>query len=296
MIPNRFRAWFASGAGRPLILAHRGDSFHAPENTPEAARLGHSAGADGWELDVRLTLDGVPVVLHDESLTRTTDVARKFEGDPRGESGFPVGAFRLDEVRSLDAGSWFVRPSGGPRSASDFGTLDRIDPAARSHYESGSVRVPTLAEALDLTAWLDWMVNVEIKPAAGDRADIVGAVLDVIRAAGTLDRVAISSFDHEVVRSVAGLEPRVASGALIFEPAGLPPGRLVRGLGADALHAHFESILAGEVEVGAVPILAYTVNETGPSGSAVRLASMGVSGLFTDDPAGLVGRLALSRS
>ncbi len=93
MSENRFRAWYRSKWDRPLILAHRGDSFQAPENTLEAAKLGLDSGADGWELDVRLTRDGIPVVIHDESLARTTDVALKFAGDPRGLNGFLVERF-----------------------------------------------------------------------------------------------------------------------------------------------------------------------------------------------------------
>lgn len=140
-----------------MILAHRGDSFHAPENTLEAAVLGHDSGADAWELDVHLTQDGVPVVLHDESLVRTTDVARRFAEDPRGESGFLVSDFTLDEVRSLDAGSWFVDLNGGSRSASDFETLDQLSEVDRARYVSGSVKVPTLVEGArtDAPARLD---------------------------------------------------------------------------------------------------------------------------------------------
>ena len=66
---------------------------HAPENTLEAARLGRQAGAEAWELDVQLTRDGVAVVLHDESLSRTTDVAARFPGDPRGRDGYRVTDF-----------------------------------------------------------------------------------------------------------------------------------------------------------------------------------------------------------
>src|SRR5262245_40461347 len=60
---NRFLALLESPRDRPAIIAHRGDSFHAPENTLEAARLGWEAGAEAWEFDVQLTRDGVPVVL-----------------------------------------------------------------------------------------------------------------------------------------------------------------------------------------------------------------------------------------
>src|SRR5579875_1318608 len=126
---NGFVLRLKSARDRPLIIAHRGDSFHSPENTLEAARLGLEAGADAWELDVQMTRDGVPVVVHDESLLRTTDVASRFAGDPRGLDGFRVADFDLDEVRSLDAGSWFVDPRGGYRSAREFGTLDRLEPS-----------------------------------------------------------------------------------------------------------------------------------------------------------------------
>src|SRR5262245_3692480 len=91
--------WRADREGRPMIVAHRGDSYRAPENTIEAARLGFEAGADAWELDVRLTADGVPVVIHDATLARTTDVARRFAGDPRAGLGFPVAAFTWVEIR-----------------------------------------------------------------------------------------------------------------------------------------------------------------------------------------------------
>ena len=114
---NRFLAMLGSHGDFPLVLAHRGDSFRAPENTIEAARLGWQDGADAWELDVQLTRDGVPVVLHDESLLRTTDVATKFAGDVRARDGFRLSDFDFVEVRALDAGSWFVNPAGGPRSA-----------------------------------------------------------------------------------------------------------------------------------------------------------------------------------
>ena len=158
-----------------MIVAHRGDSFHAPENTLEAARLAWQAGADAWELDVQLTRDGVPIVLHDDSLVRTTDVATRFKDDPRAASGFRVSDFDFAEVRSLDAGSWFVAPDGGLAPRSAFGTLAQLEPASVAHYGSGKVTIPTLAEALRLTAELDWLVNVEIKSFPESPPGLVGA-------------------------------------------------------------------------------------------------------------------------
>src|SRR5438309_3722032 len=152
---NRFLSVLRSTTERPVIIAHRGDSFSAPENTLEASRLGWEAGADAWEFDVQMIRDGVPVILHDESLLRTTDVAARFAGDPRGRNGFRVSDFDLDEVRTLDAGSWFVDP-GGPRPAREFESFGRLDPAHIAHYRSGQVFIPTLEEALVLTNEQDW--------------------------------------------------------------------------------------------------------------------------------------------
>jgi len=82
-------------AKRTLILAHRGASAEAPENTLAAFNLALQQGADGVELDVRLSADGVPVVIHDVRLERTTNGAGR------------VDALGARELRRLDAGSWF---------------------------------------------------------------------------------------------------------------------------------------------------------------------------------------------
>ncbi len=129
---NRFLTLLRSSRSRPLVIAHRGDSFFAPENTREAARRAFEAGADAWEFDVQLSRDGVPIVFHDEWLCRTTDVAERFKGDARATSGFRVSDFDFDELRTLDAGSWFIKTDGRPRAADWFGTRDRIDPRRRT--------------------------------------------------------------------------------------------------------------------------------------------------------------------
>ena len=85
-------AWFADA---PLVIAHRGASLRAPENTLAAFHQAIHDGADAVELDVRLSRDGVPVVLHDASLERTTGVAAQ------------VADVTLDQLRRLDAGAWF---------------------------------------------------------------------------------------------------------------------------------------------------------------------------------------------
>lgn len=287
----------------PLVIAHRGASARAPENTLDAARLGWEAGADAWELDVHLTRDGVPVVLHDESLVRTTDVARRFATDPRASNGFLVSDFDLDEVQSLDAGSWFVATAGGARTAAAFGTLDALDDPQRTRFASGKVRVPTLEEALRLTVELDWCVNVELKSFPNSSAAMLGAVLEVVDRVGAAARVLFSSFDHADVAAAAQKRPDIASGVLAAHPVHLPHEYVRNFVGADCYHPSSD-VLGAESDAyrrapsaqtlrlsdlqalsdAGIPVLVFTVNPTGRGSLAAHLADAGVAGLFTDDP------------
>jgi glycerophosphoryl diester phosphodiesterase len=305
---NRFLARLRTRGDFPMVVAHRGDSYRAPENTMEAALLGWQAGADAWELDVQLSRDGVPIILHDESLLRTTDVALKFAGDPRSRHGFRVSDFEFDEVRSLDAGSWFVNSSGSPRSARAFGTLENLDESTIKHYFSGGVVIPTLAEALQFTRDHDWLVNVEIKSVPERPRDIVGLVLQEIAGTGTDDRVVISSFDHRdvVAANVGGRE--FGLGILVDTPLYRLADYTTEIVGADTVHASAESVGSGtiayrrdpaahslemaviyELHGRGIPLLVYTVNDHGPESLASHFAQLGVAGLFTDDPQGMRG-------
>lgn len=289
-----------------MVIAHRGDSFHAPENTLEAGRLGWEAGAEAWELDVQLSRDGIPVVIHDQSLLRTTNVANRFSGDRRGESGFLVSDFDLSELRLLDAGAWFLRPAG-KRTAADFGTLEALSDNQVQKYVAGTVRVPTLAEALSLTRELDWMVNVEVKsfPDVEQAPNLLVAVVDAIASSGIADQVLVSSFDHSVVAQAAGLLSSAAFGVLTDSPIH-DPDIYVREVGADFCHISTRvlgetceasrrepasrSLYTAELDAlrtAGIPVLVYTINDTAPGGLASRVTEAGVSGLFTDNPRGM---------
>lgn len=122
-----------------VVIAHRGASAEAPENTLPAFETAVRHGADSIELDVRLTADGAPVVIHDDILDRTTD-----------RTG-PVAALTLAELRAVDAG-WSFTPDGG-----------------RTHpFRGGEVRIPTLGEVL--WAFPRLTVLVEIKEPAAQEA------------------------------------------------------------------------------------------------------------------------------
>jgi glycerophosphoryl diester phosphodiesterase len=143
-------------SARPVI-GHRGAAAHAPENTLPSFRLGIEQGAEAIEFDVRVTADGVPVVLHDPTLDRTTDM--------RGA----VSALPLDRVREADAG-WRYTPDRG-----------RTFP-----WRGRGVRVPTLAEVLAELA--DIPVLIEIKT-----PDASAAVLRVLTEAGATTRCVVAS-------------------------------------------------------------------------------------------------------
>ena len=292
---NHFLARILAVRRNPFVIAHRGDSFHAPENTLEALEMGHARGADACEIDVRLSRDGVAVIIHDESLLRTTNVANQFAGDPRVNSGSSVQSFDLQELRSLDAGSWFLDDPPRYRGASYFRTNEQISSEQRLRYRSGEVRLPDLIEVLQLVAHLDWLANVEIKvdPGTSPRK-LLNVVLGDVQRSDTSDRILISSFDHDAVKWAAECDLPIATGLLT--PALIPDiGRYVSEiLGADLIHTAVEGI-GQPMRIG-VPVMVYTVNDVTPGGVADRLAAWPVDGMFTDDPGGLRERFGLLTS
>jgi glycerophosphoryl diester phosphodiesterase len=292
------------------IFAHRGDSFHAPENTLEAAQRGLDAGADAWEFDVQLTRDGAPIVLHDDRLGRTTDVATRFADDPRSKRGFLVADFDLAEIQTLDAGSWFVRADGPARSAGWFGTLEDLSATDKAHFASGLVRIPTLADALDWTRSRGWRANVELKSFPLGDPRRIDAAIGVLKESGMDRRLIVSSFDHDDLLEIRRRWIDVPLGALAVTPLANSTAYL-RSIGATSYHVSRELIgleslaylnnpsPAGlrqvdlrELHADGLPIHVYTVNSRR---EAADLQEAGVSGIFSDDPASLSGLTGSSR-
>lgn len=152
------------------VIAHRGARSLAPENTLAAARKAHQLGANLWETDVAVTADNQLVLMHDDTMMRTTDVADKFPD--RVRSAFTT--YSLAEIRTLDAGSWFARDD-------PFGQVATGAVTPQELASFTGEKVPTLREAFELTLELDWFLNLELKaqPVAKVEFDLVGAVLDL---------------------------------------------------------------------------------------------------------------------
>ncbi|SBW07137.1 Glycerophosphoryl diester phosphodiesterase family protein [uncultured delta proteobacterium] len=285
---------------KPLVIAHRGARAHAPENTLAAARLAHAAKADMWELDTCLTKDGQLVVIHDDTLERTTDVAKRPEFADRAP--WPVDGFTLEEIRTLDAGSWFGETDPFKTVASG-----KVDAAALASYKGE--KIPTLEEALRLTKDLGWRVNVEIKSHAGDagHTTVTRKVAALIKELGMERSVIISSFQHSYLREAAELLPQVPRGALVEKPSeGQDPqaGRragtaIVPGLtvdeavamcrGAEAAFLHPDKDFVDAEFVRAVQDKGFGVNiwTVNSSKNLQRAIGYGVYGIITDYPARL---------
>ncbi len=260
-----------------MNIAHRGARAVCPENTLLAAGMGLAYGAHMWELDVSMTRDGKLVVMHDDTLERTTDVSLRPEFAARAP--WRVCDFTFDELRSLDAGSWYVRTD--PFGQIAEGMVDEDDKASFA-----GLVVPTLREALEFTRDADWCVNVEIK----DHAHLVGhdtivqATLELVRETDMADRVLLSSFQHRYLQEAGVLMPGLPLGVLVEDVAPADPVALVRSLKAQAYHPGQDIITEAEVDRlrdAGFGVNVWTVND---AAQMAELVSWGVTGLFTDFP------------
>jgi glycerophosphoryl diester phosphodiesterase len=164
--------------GPPRVFAHRGGAALAPENTIAAFDHGLALGADGIELDVHLSADGVVVVCHDATLDRTTDA-----------SG-PVAARTASELARVDAGYRFV------------------DAAGRPAFRGRAIGVPALRDVLDRYKAVPTIVEMKIDTAAMGRA-----VADTVRAAGAADWVCAAGFGLRAMRAARATLPEMATSA-----------------------------------------------------------------------------------
>lgn len=233
-------------ANNTLIFAHRGSAGTHPENTMEAFKAAYLAGANGIELDVQLTKDLVPVIIHDETLERTTN-----------GKGL-VKDFTLEELRKLNAGSWF-------------------DPSF------SSATIPTLEELLEWISTTTLILNIELKNGLVRYEGIEKIVLELVEKFDLLDRVIISSFNHYSLVEVRKLNSRVET-AILFMEGIYEPWDYARSIGAQGLHC-FLPVAVPELLIGAakaqMPVRPFTVNE---DAHIVSLIKGGCSAIITDWP------------
>lgn len=256
------------------IIAHRGARSLAPENTLSAAIKAYESGADGWELDVAMSSDGVLVLLHDDTLERTSDAIQVFPD----RKPWSVYEFSLEDLNKLDFGSWFVES-------------DPFEQAAQAHISTQDldsykgIRITTLAEALQYTKDHQWWVNVEIKDASKTPADavIVSKVVALIEELGMQDQVLISSFNHDYLRQVKAIDASIPTGALVNQLV-MDPLALMKDLDAQAFHPGKKYTYAKQVQAlrdAGYDVNVWTVND---EAEVLDLIEIGVTGIITDYP------------
>jgi len=239
---------------RPLVLAHRGGSGLAPENTIEAFANGLAHGSDGIELDVRLTRDGVPVVIHDPTVDRTTDGTGEVDG---------LGAL---DLAALDAGHRFATDGEYP-------------------WRGRGCRIPHLGDVLARVAH---PILIEIKaPSIALARSVVGH----IQAAGADTSVWVGSFHEAVLAEITRLAPHLRRGAsrqaIVAAAAGRDPLAVDPGFFAFQVPEVWEgtrivspAFITLAHDCGK-PVFVWTVDEPD---DVVRLLDWGVDAILTDRP------------
>ncbi len=256
------------------VIAHRGARSLAPENTLISARLAHQLGADIWETDLAVTADDQLVLMHDDAMTRTTNVAEVFPD--RAAAAFST--YSLAEIRSLDAGSWFERDD----------PFDQIAAGAVSKQQLASYqgeKVPMLREAFDLVLQLDWFMNLELKrqPKPKDTFDVVGAVLELADEVGIgPDHLLFSSVRLDWLKTLKQHRPEFEVQAIL----GLFPEDPITfdDTFFDTYNPRITRVsleqLEQQIRMG-LKLNPYTVNDVA---LISRLIEIGVSGIITDFP------------
>jgi glycerophosphoryl diester phosphodiesterase len=230
----------------PLWIAHRGAGKLAPENTLAAFRVGASHGYRAFECDVKLSADGVPFLLHDATLERTSS----------GHGA--ASSLSWNELSRLDAGGWHSRGFAG-------------EP------------LPSLAGIAAYCLRNGFALNIEIKPTPGDEAN-TGRVVATEAArlwAGQAMPPLLSSFQTDALQAARDAAPQLPR-ALLLD--GLPDGwfEQAQGLGCVAVVTHFalmDAAVIARLHGAGLRALVYTVND---AAEARRLTALGIDGVITD--------------
>src|SRR5262245_55703092 len=238
-------------APQPLVIAHRGASARAPENTIAAFELAIDLGADAIGLEVHLSKDGHPVVIHDFSLERTTDGA---------------GAVRdhtVRELKRLDAGGWRGRGFRGQRVQTLLEVLERFRGRARF--------------------WIELAGGSDLYPGIEEKVVSAMEIYEVV------DRALLVSFDQAALLQIRGLAADLRLGAQLdhppVDPAMFAPG-FIQAICPSA--RVLDEAEAARIRQAGLDCYVWTVNEPAQMD---RLVTWGVSGIVTDRPDVLRARL-----
>lgn len=262
----------SSPDGDLLIIGHRGDSAHAPENTHAAFERALRQGADGLEFDVRLASDGVPFVFHDATLKRTANL----NGN--------VDELNSTELSQISIGGWFNKRY-----------------PERAHSTFISEQVPTLTQVFERYGSHKLYAEMKCEDAPR-RPALARAVVELIHRHDLVARVVVKSFALDSLREVKRLAPEVRTAALFgrnwLRPL-VPPASIIAealDCGADEISLHHSLLRSVTVEAArtrGLKVLVWTVNSPAFLRRALRLKLRAV---FTDYPGHLRASLSKLRA
>lgn len=249
----------------PLIIAHRGASALAPENTLAAFRKAIADGAEGIEFDVRLSKDGEAVVFHDADLKRI------------GGRDEKVSDFSFEDLRKIDAGSWF----------------NGVFPRYADEKFSGET-IPSLKEVLSLLSDFRGLIYIELKCRESEVEPLVRAVCKEIRASHLQPQIIIKSFRLQVIPEVRRQCENVTTAAL-FAPKIMTMLRkekhllkIAQEFRADQISLHY-TLVSGKfmkkAEKRNFPVTVWTVDNPR---FVKRAIDFGIRSVITNNPANLL--------
>jgi glycerophosphoryl diester phosphodiesterase len=244
----------------PLIIGHRGASAAAPENTLAAFAEAQRVGADGIEFDVRLSRDGIPVVIHDANLKRT--------------AGLDEFVAHLDgaALRQVNVGAFFEKSTG--------------------HYP-----VPLLADVFEMFRRSSAALYVEMK---GEPVsfELIRAVASLVEEFKIFDQVVVESFDLQAIGKLKEVLPAVRTAALfesvLRRPTNLLANRILtaaKKVGANEIAPHHSLVtgyLIAQARNAGLPAVAWTVDRPN---WIERGRALGLKALITNDPAALLRKI-----
>ncbi|MGH9875337.1 MAG: glycerophosphodiester phosphodiesterase [Pyrinomonadaceae bacterium] len=250
----------------PFILGHRGASALAPENTLAAFSRAIGDGADGIEFDVRLSRDGIPVVIHDATLKRTGLIDR------------PVSDLTASELREVDVGSWFAERT------------------QESNESFVGEKLPTLAQVFEFFGAHQGLLYTEMKCEPDEGPALAAEVVRLTREFGMAERVVVESFDHSTIASVKRIDSGIRTAAL-FEPKLTRPLSTIRrrkmvdaalAAAADEIALHHALAADRVVEKArraGLEVVVWTVED--PIW-VTRARSLGIKALISNDPGAML--------
>lgn len=230
---------------KPFILAHRGASALAPENTAVSFQLAIDMGADGVEFDVQMTRDSKLVVIHDETVDRTTN-SRGYVKD-----------FTLKEIKQLDAGVFFSQKYKGEK-------------------------ILSLEETLEIVKDCN-LINIELKNGLIQYPHLEESILQEVQSSHLDEKVILSSFNHFSIHKITQIAPHIMTG-ILYMAVLYNPWDYARQLGAKAIHPYYPGITGNMIQQShekGIKVNVYTVNQ---ERDIAEMTKAGVDTIITDYP------------